>query len=446
MNRDLRGQALKATLLHTPERGAVERIEDAVVEIGAEGAIAAVHRPGEAGHGRAATGAIEAPDVVLLPGLIDLHVHAPQYPQLGTALDLPLEDWLHAYTFPLEARYADAAFARGVYAVLIDRLLASGTTTAVYFATLHDEATAILADLCIEKGQRAAIGRVAMDHPETCPDYFRDPSPDAAVAGTRAVIEHIRAHPGNQDARVRPLVCPRFVPACTDDCLEGLGELAAETGTAVTSHVSETDWEHGFVLDRFGRSDAETLAGFGLMPEGSVFAHGCYLSADDMGMMIRHGAGVAHCPAANAYFSGAAFPLRRALEAGLRVGLGTDISGGPSASLFDAARTAVLTSRLLESGTDPDLPPAERSRHAGARVDAATAFWLATRGGGEVLGLPVGAFETGLRFDALLVSDSDTWSNGPIDPVRQLERLLYGVGRSDIAAVFVDGRCVSGSV
>jgi len=446
MSGDLRGQALKATLLHAPERGAVERIGDAVIEIGTDGSIAAVHRPGDAGHARAAAAAVDATDLVLLPGLVDLHVHAPQYPQLGSALDLPLEEWLHAYTFPLEARYADTAFARGVYAALIDRLLASGTTTAVYFATLHEESTAILADLCIEKGQRAAIGRVAMDHPETCPEYFRDPSPEAAVEGTRKVIDHIRAHPMNGDARVRPLVCPRFVPACTDDCLEGLGRLATETGTAVTSHVSETDWEHAFVLDRFGKSDAETLAGFGLMPQGSVFAHGCYLGADDMGTMIRHGAGVAHCPAANAYFSGAAFPLRRALEAGLRVGLGTDISGGPSASLFDAARTAILTSRLLESGTDPDLPPAERSRHAGARVDAATAFWLATRGGAEVLGLPVGAFQPGLRFDALLVRDPGDWGETPADPTRQMERLLYGVGRSDIAHVYVDARRVSGTV
>jgi cytosine/adenosine deaminase-related metal-dependent hydrolase len=83
-------------------------------------------------------------------------VHAPQYPQLGKALHVPLDVWLRRYTFPLEARYADLAFARRAYEALVGDLLANGTTTAVYFATIHQEATRLLADICLEKGQRAA--------------------------------------------------------------------------------------------------------------------------------------------------------------------------------------------------------------------------------------------------------------------------------------------------
>ena len=107
-----------------------------------------------------------AGDQVLLPGLVDLHVHAPQFPQLGMALDIPLEDWLQVHTFPLESRYADLAFAEAVYTRLVETLLAHGTTTALYFATIHLPATQRLAEICLALGQRALVGRVGMDHPD----------------------------------------------------------------------------------------------------------------------------------------------------------------------------------------------------------------------------------------------------------------------------------------
>ena len=113
---------------------------------------------------------------LFLPGMVDLHVHAPQWPQLGRALHLPLDEWLNAYTFPLEARFRDADLARSVYPDLVSTLLANGTTTAVYFSTIHMEASQILAEACLNAGQRAFIGKVVMDDPSQCPDYYRDNS------------------------------------------------------------------------------------------------------------------------------------------------------------------------------------------------------------------------------------------------------------------------------
>ena len=106
-----------------------------------------------------------------------------------------LEVWLQRYTFPLEARYADLAFARRSYEALVGDLLANGTTTALYFATIHQEATRLLADICLEKGQRALIGKVAMDNPRECPDYYRDASTEAGLAGTHALIEYVTGIP-----------------------------------------------------------------------------------------------------------------------------------------------------------------------------------------------------------------------------------------------------------
>jgi guanine deaminase len=449
---DLRGKTVTGFALHTPERGAVEAIPEAVIAIDATGAIAELLRPGDAGHATARRAAVALPaGSILLPGLVDLHIHAPQYPQLGTALDLPLEEWLDNYTFPLEARYADTDFADRVYRALVADLLACGTTTAVYYATIHDAATCLLADICIEAGQRAFVGRVSMDHPETCPEYYRDASAQAGVDGTRAVIEHVRGHPGNADARVRPMITPRFIPSCTDELLSGLGALAAETGVAVQTHASEGDWEHAHVLARHGMTGTASLDRFGLLPPGSVIAHGCHLSEADMRMLADRQAAVAHCPWSNAYFGSAVFPLRRALGLGVRVGLGSDISGGPLASLFDTARLALAVARILETGSDPDLRPSERSRHGPARIDAVTAFFLATAGGGDALGLPVGRFAAGQRFDAMLLDPAAMqgmlrlWEPPEAsDPARLLERLLHGTARANIATVYVDGRSVAG--
>lgn len=452
---DLRGRTLLASGFHAPERGGFDALHDALIAIGEDGVIRTVTRPGEEGYERALGTARETrvlstlPDgMLLLPGFVDLHVHAPQYPQLGRALDVPLEIWLHKYTFPLEARYADTAFARRVYRRLVADLLATGTTTALYFATVHVEATRILADICLEEGQRALVGKVAMDDPQSCPDYYRDASPEAAVAGTREVIDHIRSHPANRDGRVRPVVTPRFIPSCTDATLQGLGELARDCRCHVQTHCSESDWAHGYVLARHGMTDAASLDRFGLLRAGSVLAHSNFLTADDMDLLAARQAAVAHCPVSNAYFAGAVFPLRAALEKGVRVGLGTDISGGPISSILDAMRAAVMVSRMLGSGVDPALPPRERSAMANARVDFREAFHLATAGGGDALNLPVGRFAPGCHFDALAIDP--TAEDGTIrlwdveaDDDMLLETILYTASKPNIAGVWVGGAQVA---
>ena len=328
----LRGRALVASGFHAPDCGRIAPFDDAVIELDDRGTITAFRLPGSDGYAVPRDALRLAPGHILLPGMVDLHVHAPQYPQLGTALDVPLQDWLHRHTFPLEARYADLGFADRVYRQLVADLLAGGTTTALYFATVHVPATNRLAEICLAAGQRALVGKVAMDHPEACPDYYRDASATDAVAGTRAVIDHIRALPGN-DGLVQPVVTPRFIPSCTDEALAGLGALAQETGCRVQSHVSESDWQHGAVLARHGLSDAASLARFGLLTPGTVLAHGTHLPGADMDLLRDHHCGVAHCPLSNAYFAGATFPLRAALDRGLAVGLGSDISGGPAGSV-----------------------------------------------------------------------------------------------------------------
>jgi guanine deaminase len=451
---DLNGKTLLANGFHAPERGRVEELRDVLIAIGPSGVVASVLHPHDAGYDEALeavrrSGSLETfpAQSYLLPGFVDLHVHAPQYPQLGRALDEPLEVWLHKYTFPLEARYADLAFAQRSYGLLVDDLIANGTTTAVYFATIHQDATRLLVDICLERGQRALVGKVAMDDPDQCPAYYRDASPDAAVNGTRALIDYVRGHPDNAEGRVRPVITPRFIPSCTDATLEGLGVLALECGCHVQTHCSESDWAHGYVLRRHGMSDTSSLDRFGLLRAGSVLAHANFITPADMETIRVRKAAVAHCALSNAYFAGAVFPLRAALEKGVRVGLGTDISGGPSASMFDAMRGTVMASRMLETGTDPAQPAEARGAAGTARIDFRDAFHLATAGGGAALGLPVGRFAPGCHFDAILIDAA-----APEGTIRLwdgldggdgvLQKIVYSASKANIASVWIGGKAV----
>jgi guanine deaminase len=430
---------IRATILAAPRPDELEVREDHVISVDDAGMITAVE-PADAARGAVD---VELPaTTVLLPGLIDLHVHAPQWPQLGTGLDLPLDRWLFEYTFPLEARFGDLGFAERVWESLLPGLLSRGTTTAVYYASTHEPATLALARACVRHGQRAFVGRVAMDHPEGTPDFYRDRDALEAVAASERSIAEIEAL---GSPLVRPIITPRFVPACTDALLEGLGELADATGALVQTHCSESDWEHQYVLDRYGVTDAAALERFGLARPHSVLAHGGHLTDDDTGRLASIGAGIAHCPLSNLYFGNAVFPVRQALSRGLRIGLGSDIAGGAEAGLLPQCAHAVNVSRALADGVDARLG-IDRRGVDGSAIDILTAFWLATVGGAEVLGIPAGRIEPGHAFDAFAIDtgpergvevwpEIDDWS-------RIFEKVVRRATPSNITHVWVAGRSV----
>ena len=442
---------IRARLLQTPAPNRIEAVDDAVLAVGDDGLIASVEAADSPAGAALLTGAPSVvtvpPGSVLLPGMVDLHVHAPQWPQLGTGLDLPLERWLFEYTFPLEARFADLAFARPVWADLVGGLLAHGTTTAVYFATVDVGATTALAEAALAAGQRAYVGRVAMDHPTGTPDWYRDASAEDGVAASARSIDAIRSLDAGRGL-VEPILTPRFTPACTDGLLRGLGELAARAGTLVQTHASESDWAHGHALERFGRTDCAALDGFGLLRRGTILHHANHLTDNDAALLRERGAGIAHCPLSNAYFANAVLPVRRLVAEGVAMGLGTDVSGGASPSLLHTAHEAVTVSRLLNDGVDRSKPAAERGV-PGSSIDTTLAFWLATLGGASLLGSPVGLLAPGRRFDAVLVDTTSRRGSLRVypeldTPERVLEKIVRLAGPPDILGVWVDGRRVVG--
>ncbi len=444
------------TLIHAPVCGEIEVIPAALVEVDDHGQIAAVHELTSSSYKPARNKALQTGTLVeltdsqyLLPGMVDLHIHAPQWPQLGSALHLPLNDWLQQCTFPLEARYADIKFAEKIYASLVETLIANGTTTALYFATIHLQSSKLLAEICLHKGQRALVGKVAMDNPDQCPDFYRDSSTAQGLADTGALIEFIRALPGNENKRVLPVVTPRFIPSCTDEMLAGLGKLAQDYDCHVQSHCSESDWQHEYVIERHGMRDTASLDRFGLLGNKTVLAHANFINDTDMATIGQRQCGIAHCPLSNFYFSNAVFPARRALDRGLNVGLGTDISGGPNPSLLHNCSVAVTSSRALEEGVNPDLSAAERGS-PGARINFKEAFWMATTGGGCALDLKIGLIKAGYNLDAIVVDTAVAGSNLMLwdeidDDGSILQKIIYNANRSNIVKVWVQGKLIKES-
>ncbi len=438
------------TIFQTPSLDQLEVLGDVAVSVGGDGGIVGVV-PASSVEGQAAIASATTVHRLssterLLPGLIDTHMHAPQWPQLGGGLDLSLEQWLFESTFPLEARYADGDFAQQVWDDMVTCLLAHGTTTSVYYSSIHEEATLRLAKTCAGLGQRAFVGRVAMDHPEGTPSWYRDVDAVSAVSASARSVHAIRAL---NSLLVKPVITPRFVPACTDRLLQGLGELASSTGALVQTHCSESDWEHRYVMDRYGHSDTAALHRFGLLREGTVLAHGNHMSTNDFDRTRETAAGVAHCPLSNSYFANAVFPVARALQRGVKVGLGSDIAGGCAPGLLPQCVHAVTSSRMLEDGVHHELEASKRGV-PGSRINSIAAFHLATMAGADLLGIPCGLLARGRQFDAFAVdvgrqhSSLRIWEELDDDP-RIFEKIVRLASPSDITSVWVSGQKVSGT-
>ncbi|KAF1303462.1 guanine deaminase [Candidatus Enterococcus willemsii] len=443
----------KGNVFHTPSYGELVYLEDALIEVDSQGIIQEVYVSADEMYAiklqeaKVCDSFIELKEgQYFLPGFVDLHVHAPQWPQAGIALDEPLNQWLDECTFPLEAKYEDVAFAEYVYDNLVENLLARGTTTALYFATVHLQASLTLASICATKGQRGLVGKVVMDHPEMNPTFYRDESTKAALADTEEFIIAVKELAKEVPQGVYPVVTPRFVPSCTDEGLRGLGELTHKYQVHVQSHCSEGQWEHDHVKERFGKTDTEVLRDFGLLTEKSIMAHCNFIDEKDGAIFAETGTAVAHCPISNAYFANGVIPIKRLKNQGVEIGLGTDISGGFSPSLWDNIKQAVMSSRMLEDGVDVTMQQESRGV-SDSRISVVEAFSLATQGGGEALNLPIGVIKKGYVCDLQVLDMNAVGASLSgfgvfTTPKEQLQKLLYLATPTNIKQVWVQGKLV----
>lgn len=265
-------------------------------------------------------------------------------------------------------------------------------------------ATNLLADTCLALGQRAFIGRVCMDHAAMCPDYYRDETPAASLDAARASIAHIRKVDPSF-ALVSPILTPRFAPACTPEAMRGLAAIHAETDLPIQTHIAENEPEVELVRAMF--PDSTSYAGVyddhGLLTPRTVLAHAVHLTEDEADLVAARGAKISHCPASNSALTSGAARVRWMWDRGIDVGLGTDMSGGYSPSVLEAAKQASLASRHVAMGM------AQGDARERVKLTIEEVLYLGTRGGAKVLGLEdrVGGFEVGMQWDAQLVGLGD---------------------------------------
>ena len=332
---------------------------------------------------------------MIIPGLADLHLHASQYRNMGVGMGEELLQWLSDYTFPEEKRFEDPEYAAEIYQKFADDLRRSPTTRAAIFATIHTDTTLLLMKLLEKTGLLCYVGKVNMDR--NSPGNYIETTAKS-LSETRRFLKEAEGRFEN----IQPILTPRFVPACSDELMKGLGEIQKESGLPVQSHLSENRneirWVKELCPDAAFYGDAYDR--FGLFGRGcpTIMAHCVSSSDEEIERIARNGVFIAHCPNSNMNLRSGIAPIRRYMNRGLHVGLGTDIAAGHSLSLFDEMISAVQASKMRWRYVEdePENTPA---------LTMTDAFYLATRGGGEFFG-NVGAFENGYEFDALILDDT----------------------------------------
>ncbi|HXG40038.1 MAG TPA: amidohydrolase family protein, partial [Candidatus Limnocylindrales bacterium] len=336
---------------------------------------------------------VDVRPLVVLPGLVDLHAHLPQLPNAGLGFGLDLLTWLERYVFPLERAFRAEAAERLVPAALAT-FAAAGTTTVVLYGAVYEDSLEVAFRAAEAHGIRAVIGKVMMDRITYDPTHSPTEILDLSL---RQSADLCARWNGRDDGRLRYAFTPRFAVSCTFEMLRESARLAAEMGAYWQTHLSEDRGEIAEVRrlfpDALDYLDVYDRAGG--LSERAILAHAIHLSDREVERLAESGARVAHCPASNLFLASGVMPLARYLEAGIAVGLGSDVAGGPDPSIFSAMRVGAYTQNALRVvGGDPRpiLGPLDWLR-------------LASLEGARALGIEgrTGSIEVGKEADLILV-------------------------------------------
>jgi len=367
------------------------------------------------------------PGRILAPGFIDLHVHFPQTDVIGSPAD-GLLPWLENYTFPHEARFADADYAASVAKFFLDELGRHGVTTALTFCTSHPASVDALLEESQRRGLRMIAGKVLQDR--NSPDGVRDET-EQSLRDTEALIQRWQGR-----GRAGYAITPRFAPSCTEAQLRGAGELAARYPDVwIQSHVAENKEEIAWARQLFpdARSYLAVYEGFGLLRERAIYAHCIHFDDDDRALMRDTGTAAAVSPTSNLFLGSGFFDYEGARRIGFRHGLASDVGGGTSFCPFRTMLAAYYVGR--EGQTKPGLS-----------LSPGNLWWQHTAGAAQALGLAgvIGNLQPGCEADFLLLDPKAT----PLlarktEQARSLDELLFSLivlgDDRVVERVYVDG-------
>lgn len=364
---------------------------------------------------------------LIIPGLTDLHVHAPQYAFRGLGMDMELLEWLDTRTFPEEARYEDFSYAEKAYEMFTEDLKKSGTTRACIFATRHTDATLLLMEQLERAKMCAYVGKVCMDR--NSPDSLRE---EGAEESVKATAEWLQRCEKRKFSYVKPILTPRFIPSCTDELMRKLRPLLEKYHLPVQSHLSENPGEIGWVKELCPWSEdyGDAYDQFGMFGRGvpTVMAHCVYSSGKERRRMKENGVFIAHCPQSNINLSSGIAPVRTFLEEHQHIGLGSDVAAGATLSMFRAVTDAISVSKLRWRLVDEKETP----------ITMEEAFYMATRGGGAFFG-KTGSFEAGFEADILVLDESRIPHPQELSVRERVERFFYLAGDDGVEHKYITG-------
>ena len=369
---------------------------------------------------------IDFGEKIICPGLVDLHIHAPQYNFRGMGMDLELLDWLNTYTFPSEAKFKDEDYAKRSYQRFVDYLKYGPNTRHVIFASLHVKSTQILMDLMEESKMVSFVGKVNMDRNGGVDLEEKD-----ANQSEKATLDWLESIKGKYK-NTYPILTPRFIPSCTDELLEKLRKIKDEYNLPIQSHLSENlgeiEWVKELVPKAKFYGDAYNVFDLFGKNNKTVMAHCVYSNDDEQDLIKENKVFIAHCPDSNTNLTSGIAPAGKYLREGQKIGLGSDVAGGTHASIFKAMADAIKVSKLRYRLVDEKIKP----------LSLEEAFYMATLGGGEFFG-KVGSFEKGYEFDAIVIDDEKLLEEDKFNLKQRLERIVYLSKDEDIVSKFVRG-------
>ncbi len=362
---------------------------------------------------------------IIIPGLVDLHVHAPQYSYKGCGMDLELLEWLDTYTFVEEAKYSDIEYAKTVYKHFVNDLKNGATTRASIFASVHVQSTKLLMDMLEESGLITYVGKVNMNR--NCNEDLNEGSANQAKVNTVTWLQEVI----NAYKNTSPIITPRFIPSCNDELLEELGNLSKQYDLKIQSHLSENKGEIEWVrqLKPEAKFYGDGYDIHGLFTNQTIMAHCVYSVDEEIELMKKNGVYVAHCPTSNMNLSSGIAPIKKYLEKGLHVGLGSDVAASHSLSIFKAMADAIAVSKLRWRLVDELCTP----------LKIPEVLYMATKGGGSFFG-KVGSFEKGYHMDAIVIDDSNIQISNNDEIMQRIEKIIYQDYQVEIVAKYVDGK------
>ncbi len=411
--------------------GTTLHLPDARLDVDATGRLAAV----EAWADRPADPSVlDLRPWVVMPGMVDLHVHLPQVPNAGLGAGMELLDWLDRYIFPLEQAYSREV-AEAQAPLVFRALAAAGTTTISAYAALWPESTHACFAAAEEHGIRAVIGKVMMDRVTYDPGIARQDILETSLAQSAELCE--RWH-GTDDGRLGYAFTPRFAVSCSEDMLRESARLAAQYGAWWQTHLAEDAGECDTVERLFpeSRDYLDVYERAGGLNERAILAHAIHLSDSEVSRLAASGGRVAHCPASNLFLSSGLMPLARYLEAGIPVGLGSDLAAGPELSVFSVMRAGATTARVLQLQGVASRP----------RLTPLDWLQLGTLDGARALGLGdrIGSLEAGKEADLIVVdpvlSDPLPDAEPLTDAEELMSRLVFRPHPEMVRGAWVRGR------